>query len=100
MTICDRIEPQSDHYTAHGDLWDYLYDLHQAGPATSTRLFLPWTLEIGSWRWVRKNPRQLLSSDGPFNPLKPHRYSRAMRRHLLLFDFFCRAVRSHEQWVT
>jgi hypothetical protein len=93
-----RIEQQSDAYTTSGDLWDHLYDRHRA--AHPERLFVPWTLEIGSWAWVRKDPRQLFARRGAgvFNPLRPHRYDRAMRRHLLLLDLFLRSVRNHRRW--
>jgi hypothetical protein len=104
-----KIESQSESYCTHGDLWDYLYDQHRAEaaqPATEVetdppkrRLFLPFTLEIGSWIWIRKNPRQLLRAEGAFNPLKPHRHSRTMRRHLGLLDFCFRAARNHRRWV-
>ena len=60
--------------------------------------FIPWTLEMGSWNWVRKNPFQLMSLTGPFNPIVPHRLRRVQRHHLLLIDFFLRAVHNHEAW--
>lgn len=89
------IEPQSRHYLAHGDLWDHLYrraiDLG-AGP------FLPLTLEMGSWVWVKKNPRQLFDRRGIFNPLVEHRQQRVLRRHLPWFDFLTRAAESHARW--
>jgi hypothetical protein len=88
-------EPQSRHYLTHGDLWDYLY--LQAGPS-SRRAMLPLTLEMGSWLWVRKNPRQVFSRHGLFNPLIEHREHRVLRRHLALFDFVMRAVLSHADW--
>lgn len=91
-----RIEPQAKQYTTHGDLWDYLYDLRmQAGPG----VYIPWTLELGSWLWLKKNPRQLFSSLGAFNPIQPHRLQRILRRHLTLFDFLHRAVLSPETWT-
>ncbi len=86
-------EPQSKNYTTHGDLWDYLYDQK---PKENT--FLPLTLEMGSWNWVKKNPLQLFSFLGAFNPVKPHRQKRAMRRHLPLFDFLMHATTSHQHW--
>ncbi len=91
-----KIEPQA--YTTHGDLWDYLYDstLSQTG----SNLYLPWTLELGSWLWIRKNPRQLFSALGPFNPLKPHRLQRILRRHITLFDFLHRALISPAKWTS
>jgi hypothetical protein len=90
-----KIEPQA--YTTHGDLWDYMYD-HSLG-APEGNLYLPWTLELGSWLWIRKNPRQLFSALGPFNPLKPHRLQRILRRHLTLFDFLHRAIISPGAWT-
>ena len=95
------IEQQSDSYTANGDLWDFLYDTwrdtHGEGDS-ATPFFVPWTLEMGSWAWVRKNPRQIFSAHGPFNPMKPHRYERILRRHIFLLDFFLRAARNYKRW--
>lgn len=92
-----RIEPQAAQYTTHGDLWDWLFDkqLEEA----PEKIFLPWTLELGSWIWLKKNPRQIFSSLGAFNPLQPHRLQRILRRHLTLFDFFHRAILSAEPWT-
>lgn len=92
-----RIEQQSESYCTHGDLWDYLHDSYVRERGAEP-MFLPWTLEIGSWTWVRKNPRQLLRADGVFNPIKPHRMGRAMRRHLGMLEFFWRATRNHRRW--
>lgn len=92
-----RVEPQSHQYTTHGDLWDYLYDRHRADG--SAPLFLPFSLEMGSWNWVKKNPRQLFSLLGAFNPVLPHRKQRTLRRHLMLFDFLVRAVAGHDRWA-
>jgi len=88
------IEPQSRQYLAHGDLWDYLY--LKARPGT---VFLPLTLEIGSWLWVRKNPRQLFSRHGLFNPMTLHRQQRVLRRHLVWLDFIIRAACSQARWL-
>lgn len=87
-------EPQSRQYLAHGDLWDYLL---LRAPTEAT--FLPLTLEMGSWTWVRKNPRQLFSLQGIFNPLIEHRRSRVLRRHLVWLDFMTRAVASAARWL-
>lgn len=89
------IEPQSVQYLAHGDLWDHLYLQACEDPA---RTFLPLTLEMGSWLWVKKNPRQLFSRKGIFNPVISHRQQRVLRRHLSLLDFLARAACSHAQW--
>ena len=84
-------EPQSRQYLTHGDLWDALYQ--DAGGC-----FLPLTLELGSWLWVKKNPRQILSRQGIFNPLIEHRQQRVLRRHVAWFDFLTRAASSHQRW--
>ncbi len=89
-------EPQSRQYLAHGDLWDHLYLRACAEPP---RIFLPLTLEMGSWLWVKKNPRQLFSRHGIFNPLIEHRQQRVLRRHTLWLDFVARAACSHHRWV-
>lgn len=98
-----RVEPQSLNYTTHGDLWDYFYDIHRqqsnnerkAGPQ---KVFLPLALELGSWLWVKKNPRQLFSMLGAFNPLIRHRYKRILRRHINLLEFMMRATAFHKEW--
>jgi hypothetical protein len=92
------VEPQSLSYTTHGDLWDYIYDQHRIVNASNSNVFIPWTLEIGSWLWIRKNPVQLFSALGPFNPVKIHRHRRTMRRHLPLLDFFLRTTKHYSTW--
>jgi hypothetical protein len=89
-------EPQSRQYLAHGDLWDYLYLRAQGGPS---RVFLPLTLEMGSWLWVKKNPRQFFSREGLFNPRPGHRLHRVLRRHLLWLDFLARAACGWRNWL-
>ena len=93
------VEPQSLSYTTHGDLWDYMFDEHRTKHGSSNPLFIPWTLEMGSWMWVRKNPLQLFSSLGHFNPVKGHRYKRTLRRHMPLFDFLLRATKNYKAWL-
>jgi hypothetical protein len=90
------VEPQSAQYLAHGDLWDHLYQRALSEPQ---RTFLPLTLEMGSWLWVKKNPRQLFTRHGIFNPLIEHRRQRVLRRHVAWLDFVMRAALSHERWV-
>lgn len=89
------IEPQSRQYLAHGDLWDWLY--LRAGERGG-HVFLPLTLEMGSWSWIRKNPRQLLRREGIFNPVIEHRQQRVLRHHVTWFDFLARAAASQERW--
>lgn len=90
------VEPVSHQYRVQGDLWDYLYDEQHALGRTS---FVPLTLELGSWSWVRKNPAQLLDVLGGFNPMHPHRRRRTLRRHGPLFEFLLRAVAGHDAWT-
>ncbi len=90
------LEPQSQHYLAHGDLWDHLYD---ESVTLDRGIFLPMTLEMGSWLWVKKNPRQLLSRHGMFNPLIEHRQQRVLRRHMAWMDFMMRATQSASRWL-
>ena len=93
-----RIEPQAQAYTISGDLWDHLYDNYRQ--AQPDGVFIPLTLEMGSWLWVKKNLRQLTSRDGPFNPKAPHRERRIRRRHFTLLDFLWRCVRSPGAWAS
>lgn len=88
-------EPQSQHYLTHGDLWDYLYQKS----LNQSNIFLPLTLEMGSWRWIRKNPMQIFNQLGLFHPIKPHRVNRVLRGHLILMEFLLHATLSYEKWV-
>ena len=90
-----RFEQTAQAYTIRGDLWDYLYDRRRDAGG----VLLPLTLEMGSWAWVRKNPLQGLSSLGRFNPIKPHRQRRTLRRHLPLFEFLLHAAASYDAWL-
>ncbi len=92
-----RMEPQTQSYTITGDLWDHLFDRSRSVNPES--VFVPFTLEMGSWLWVRKNPAQLGSIWGGFNPLVPHRLRRTLRRHLPLFDLLVHAVASPNAWT-
>lgn len=87
------IAPQSQYYTTHGDLWDQLAKSHKKAT------FLPLTLEMGSWLWVKKNPKQLFNFAGFFNPQKPHRQTRILRRHTVMMNFLIQAAYSAEQWL-
>ena len=89
------IEPQSQHYLVHGDLWDFLYLQSLQNDA----IFLPLTLEMGSWRWIRKNPLQLRQLLGLYHPIKPHRLNRVLRSHLILMEFLLHATLSYQNWL-
>lgn len=93
------IEPQAQQYTTHGDIWDYFLLDYMDNHHKEGKMFLPLTLEMGSWAWIKKNPLQILNPIGIFNPVLPHRRARMMRRHKNLFEFLRRAVLSHSSWV-
>ncbi len=90
-----KIEPQSKNYMTHGDIWDYCY-LNLKKPE---QVYLPLTLEMGSWIWVKKNPLQIFSKTGLFNPIKQHRIHRTLRRHRPLFDFLIHSLISNQVWT-
>lgn len=91
-----QMEAQHLSYTTNGDLWDWLYMQQQkANPAAT---YLPLTLEMGSWMWVRKNLWQMFTLEGFFNPVKKHRYARTMRRHLHMMEFMLSALRHPHNW--
>ena len=93
-----KIEPMSAEYIINGDLWDYLYNSFQ--PSNQHGLFMPLTLEMGSWLWLRKSPLHLFQRHGLFHPLLPHRQQRILRRHFTLFDFLYRSLLSPSKWGT
>jgi hypothetical protein len=90
------VEPQSLHYLSHGDLWDYFY---LQARAQQQPHFLPLTLEMGSWTWVKKRPQQVFNVAGLFNPQMRHRHTRVLRQHLLLLDFMLTATLNNERWL-
>lgn len=92
-----RTKPQSNDYIIEGDVWDHLYDEQFKTETQNT--FLPWTLELGSWVWVKKNPLQALSFKGIFNPVVDYRYYRVMRRHERLFNFYLKSVANYKSWT-
>ncbi len=94
-----KIEPMCLEYLISGDLWDYLIDEFVEQPSANEGLFLPLTLEMGSWLWLRKNPSHLFSRHGLFHPLLPHRQQRVFRRHFLLFDFLHRCLINPLPWA-
>ncbi len=93
-----QIEPSAQNYTISGDLWDFLYDEHKKSPHAGN-MFMPFTLEMGSWLWLKKNPLQIFSAMGLFHPMHLHRHKRILRRHITLLDFLHRAVISADHWA-
>lgn len=96
-----RIEPQSLHYTTHGDLWDYIYDIANTDRAKHIHHahLLPFTLEMGSWLWLKKNPLQFFQQFGMFHPILPHRIRRVLRQHWTILDFCLRATYDFNNWL-
>lgn len=92
------MEPGAQGYTASGDILDFLYLEHREKIGDKRR-FLPFTLEMGSWLWLKKNPAQLFSSTGLFHPMHLHRHKRILRRHITLLDFLHKAVISPDRWA-
>ncbi|MEQ1528681.1 MAG: M14 family zinc carboxypeptidase [Methylococcales bacterium] len=93
-----KVEPMCKEYVINGDLWDYLFDEFMQR-RRAEQLFLPLTLEMGSWLWLRKNPTHLFSRHGLFHPLLPHRRQRVYRRHFMLFDFLHRSLLYPKPWA-
>lgn len=91
-----QIEPQSLSYMTHGDLWDHM---HIKSLQDKHKIFIPLTLEMGSWQWIKKNPRQIFRFPSMFNPVLPHRRQRILRRHLVFIDFLLRAVQGYIHWL-
>ncbi|ACR13433.1 conserved hypothetical protein [Teredinibacter turnerae T7901] len=89
-------EPQSIHYLSHGDIWD---DFYLQAKKRENHTFIPLTLEMGSWAWVKKRPAQIFNFAGMFNPQKAHRHSRVLRRHLSLLDFLLSAAIDYREWL-
>ncbi len=93
-----KFEPICSEYVINGDLWDHLF--HEfIRQRSNNSLFLPLTLEMGSWLWLRKNPSHLFCRHGLFHPLLPHRQQRVHRRHFMLFDFLHRSLLYPSQWT-
>ncbi|MCE9598660.1 MAG: DUF2817 domain-containing protein [Spirochaetia bacterium] len=78
-------ESQSNAYTIHGDLWDYLYNEFQQ--ETRKSRFLPFTLEIGTWKEIKKEPMRLFSRRGMFNPLPENKADTILRYRNFLERF-------------
>ncbi len=93
------IEQQSDSYTVHGDLWDELFHEQYKNFPDKKKIFIPLCLEMGSWTWLKKNPKQIFNIDGIYNPIVEHRRNRVMRRHLYLFEFLLTAVENKNAWI-
>ena len=88
-------QPQSMNYCTSGDIWDFVYE--QSLQAGKKGHFLPLTLEVGSWAWVRKSPGTALKLRSFFNPAHPHRERRVLRRHLALLNLLAHICANSQQ---
>jgi hypothetical protein len=90
-----HFERQSQSYQTNGDLWDFLLleNQNSNGP-----LFMPLTLEMGSWNWLKKAPWRVFTRTGWFHPVAPHRVNRACRRHTTFLDFLVSVCANSEKF--
>lgn len=94
-----RFEPQSAQYCTSGDLWDYLFDESLERFAHSNKMFLPLTLEVGSWVWLKKSPFKIFEIRNFFNPAHRHRERRVLRRHLPLLNLLLNIVADYDRVI-
>ena len=85
-----RIEPMSLSYQTHGDLWDRALIEFEAdkkeGRLPRKNLFLPLTLEIGTWDELKKNPFRVLRKQKIFNPPPQSRKAYLREHRQLIWD--------------
>lgn len=81
-----RIEPMAMSYQTHGDLWDAAL-LDFEAQKSKKSVFLPFTLEVGTWQEIRKNPRRLFNREAIFNPPRESRKAYLKAHRELLWDF-------------
>lgn len=70
-----------------------------ANRKNKSKTFLPLTLEMGSWLWVKKNLRQLFSLHVLFNPIVEHRLNRVLRKHTVWLEFLMHVAAGHDNWM-
>lgn len=94
-----RIEPMALSYQTHGDLWDYaLLDFEKRQKEKPGKsLFLPFTLEIGTWQELKKSPSRLFTPEKIFNPPKSSRKAYLKEHRQLIWDFLHLHVRRPAQ---
>lgn len=85
-----RIEPMSESYQTHGDLWDAaLMEFavkDQRLRKENRSHFLPFTFEIGTWHELRKSPRRIFNREKIFNPPKDSRKEYVKAHRALIWD--------------
>jgi hypothetical protein len=96
-----RIEPMSLSYQTHGDLWDRaLLEFEAAklkGWIARKNLFLPLTLEIGTWQELKKNPFRMLQKGKIFNPPPQSRKAYLREHRQLIWDVLHLHVKKSDQ---
>jgi hypothetical protein len=96
-----RIEPMSLSYQTHGDLWDRALIEFEAAKERKLiarqQIFLPLTLEIGTWREIKKNPLRIASKEKIFNPPPQSRKSYLRQHRQLLWDLIHLHVRKSDR---
>ncbi|MCX7632504.1 MAG: M14 family zinc carboxypeptidase [Turneriella sp.] len=96
-----RIGPMASSYQTHGDLWDRaLLDFEKAkaeSRVAKENLFLPLTLEIGTWEEIRKNPLRLVKKQKIFNPPQQNRKMYIREHRQILYDIVHLHVRKQDR---
>lgn len=94
-----RIEPMALSYQTHGDLWDFALLEFERRQVTKPgkSLFLPFTLEIGTWQEIKKSPSRLLTAEKIFNPPKSNRKTYLKEHRQLIWDFIHLHVKRADQ---
>ena len=98
-------QSQSEAYLIAGDFWDYMtlkfLDFTRSQKSHSQKshsqkphcrelensFFIPLTLEMGSWSWIKQNPLQIFRSLGLFYPYEKNENKNVMEKHLPLLNF-------------
>lgn len=96
-----KFGPQSETYTTHGDLWDRFYDHFQSKKQKEKRtsLFLPLTLEVGTWSDLKENPGKIFRKRGIFNPAKDNKFSTIVTYRDFLRDFVLLSQSNVKDWI-
>jgi len=85
-------------YQTHGDLWDFAL-LEYEKKKQKKSLFLPFTLEIGTWQELRKNPGRIFRKRHIFNPPREGRKAYLKAHRQMLWDFLHLHVQKRERKI-
>ncbi|MCO5114161.1 MAG: hypothetical protein M9899_08295 [Bdellovibrionaceae bacterium] len=84
----------------HKQLMSNVFDSRFSAPEDHKKIFIPWTLEVGSWSWLLRKPHRIFSTSGLFHTEKTtNKYAFTMRKHWGLLDFFQRMTIHYRTWV-